>query len=274
MFPLCLLLGALTTVVIAWSLALWPTPATGLQTALMVARGPRDAELRQLYIVDERRAGVRTYFVIVGSGGPSGSTEQSWHPLVGRTSGTPIWTMRPADRPDILAAISIFPDFVTDGRASVRLPDAPYCPPWPRWLRRIPESPGGLIAHGGRASGWPFATMRSLMRMNAADSSPVWSGSRRILAAGVYQSSPRFAQDPESGSIPLLPDPIAFPASTAMWAALWLALLAGPGLIRRRLRTRRGQCLACAYDLRATPPDHPCPECGALRPSASRLPTP
>src|SRR5688572_19044163 len=33
---------------------------------------------------------------------------------------------------------------------------------------------------------------------------------------------------------------------------------------RRRLRAKRGQCLACGYDLRASPGD--CPECGARRP--------
>ncbi len=33
-------------------------------------------------------------------------------------------------------------------------------------------------------------------------------------------------------------------------------------LHRHAFRLRRGLCLRCAYDLRATSPDEPCPECG------------
>ena len=51
-------------------------------------------------------------------------------------------------------------------------------------------------------------------------------------------------------------------ADTTFFAALWWALLIAPGITRRALRRRRGQCPTCAYDLRATPPSNPCPECG------------
>jgi len=35
-----------------------------------------------------------------------------------------------------------------------------------------------------------------------------------------------------------------------------------PGRVRRALRRRRGLCIRCAYDLRATPAGSPCSECG------------
>jgi hypothetical protein len=63
-------------------------------------------------------------------------------------------------------------------------------------------------------------------------------------------------------------------AACAVWFPLWFAallLLASPGLWlshNRRLRRVRGRdrgiCLACGYDLRATP--ERCPECGAAAP--------
>jgi hypothetical protein len=47
---------------------------------------------------------------------------------------------------------------------------------------------------------------------------------------------------------------------SAFYGALVLALTTGPGMIRRFLRTRRGACPRCGYDLRGS--SGVCPECG------------
>ena len=69
------------------------------------------------------------------------------------------------------------------------------------------------------------------------------------------------------------------PQPTAVQAMLphWLLLLIGfplPAIAysrwhRTRGRRRRGECLACGYDRRATPAANPCPECGTVPPTAA-----
>lgn len=61
--------------------------------------------------------------------------------------------------------------------------------------------------------------------------------------------------------VPYLPLWRGLILNTLFYAAIWWALLALPRLIRRTLRSRRGLCPRCAYDMRGLT-DTPCPECG------------
>jgi len=55
-------------------------------------------------------------------------------------------------------------------------------------------------------------------------------------------------------------------ADALIWSIPWAALcFARP--LRIALRLRRHHCPHCNYDLAATPPDAPCPECGRTTPS-------
>ena len=55
-----------------------------------------------------------------------------------------------------------------------------------------------------------------------------------------------------------------FAINTVFYAAIVWLLFAGPFVLRRRRRIRRGLCPKCAYDLRGTPAGATaCPECGA-----------
>ena len=53
-----------------------------------------------------------------------------------------------------------------------------------------------------------------------------------------------------------------FAINTIFYAAILWLLFAVPLALRRRRRIKRGQCPACAYDLRGAS-HHACPECGA-----------
>ncbi|NUQ53902.1 MAG: hypothetical protein HUU19_14545 [Phycisphaerales bacterium] len=62
--------------------------------------------------------------------------------------------------------------------------------------------------------------------------------------------------------LPIYILPLGFTLNTLFYAAAWFTYLFGIRSIRRNLRTRRGLCTGCAYDLKGLPPGSPCPECG------------
>jgi hypothetical protein len=57
--------------------------------------------------------------------------------------------------------------------------------------------------------------------------------------------------------------PLGSAVNTAIFAALWWALLFLPGAFRRHLRLRRNHCPCCNYNLFGLPAGSSCPECGA-----------
>lgn len=71
-----------------------------------------------------------------------------------------------------------------------------------------------------------------------------------------------------SRALPTVPIWPGLLAGSAAFASAWGASILGVGAMRRWSRRRRGCCVRCAYDLSATPPGAPCPECGTPAPSA------
>jgi hypothetical protein len=69
-------------------------------------------------------------------------------------------------------------------------------------------------------------------------------------------------------ALPYKPVWLGFAINTIFYAAIFWLLFAGPGRLRRFIRTKRGLCPACGYDLRGQPPPDSdagrrvCPECG------------
>ncbi len=64
------------------------------------------------------------------------------------------------------------------------------------------------------------------------------------------------------GYIPLEPMWGGLGANVAAWSGLWLLLLEMPRAARHALRRRRGRCTRCGYDLRGLDLSTLCPECG------------
>ncbi len=70
-------------------------------------------------------------------------------------------------------------------------------------------------------------------------------------------------------ALPLRPVWSGVLMNSALCAALWWFLLAGPPALRRVLRTRAGRCPKCGYSLHGLAAGSPCPECGGA-PGAQR----
>lgn len=112
-----------------------------------------------------------------------------------------------------------------------------------------------------RAYGWPMLCLwegETVDGMNAGLTRWPWNGfSYGGLKVGMAGPLPHY--------LPTLPLSPGLLADTAIHGATWLALALLATHYRRATLLRRGLCLHCRYDLRATPPGSPCPECGKSR---------
>jgi len=121
----------------------------------------------------------------------------------------------------------------------------------------------------GQKSGWPLRSMACYqvwtMEVSLQHSSAMfYDGAWNRLSRGRFLPIWASHQWPAQGwfmKLPLLPITAGFITNTLIYASvLWLAFVA-LGVLRTSRRRRRGQCLACGYDLAALPR---CPECGTV----------
>lgn len=140
----------------------------------------------------------------------------------------------------------------------------------------IPEPQTTLNAVTTTAAGWPFLCLYGQVRYRS-DPTP------RSLVDWVYFVPP--GRTPLSSNFPMPHWPLPLRpiwwrliANTLIFSACWLLVLRSARILSLRMqrfrRMRRGLCPHCRYDLHATPPGLPCPECGTLIKTSSQPPAP
>lgn len=264
---LCLVLGLLTTVALAWA------------AALLVPLAPLSQQVRvQLMPNGGRSFGGRGggWFSLPPPSGVvalDGDHLQPWLLRVERLGATRvIWFEKgriynrttigpPGGSSAAVSSWSLATDTRDDPnfrRGDVRLPSNLR-----RRIEGIPQDVWGVMED---QRGWP---MRALKWQAVA---PRYETNERAghEDADVYKS--RWAiefppMDQQRGglaelrALPLMPVWSGLIIDTALFAGVWWIVLVSPRLVRASLRRRCGRCPACAYDLRGDLPGG-CPECG------------
>ncbi len=129
--------------------------------------------------------------------------------------------------------------------------------PWGDEL--LPQSESGRRVLDAR--GWPMLAMWGSFGVELPRGAPKavhW-------AVALPRQDVHGVRDDWTRVIPLAPIWLGFAVDTLFYGLAWVVLIAlvvGPGALRRASRRRRGRCLRCAYDLRGIPAGA-CPECGA-----------
>jgi hypothetical protein len=108
--------------------------------------------------------------------------------------------------------------------------------------------------------GWPFYCARGRID-TAPDQSSTTSRGLILTSSPLLDPFPRARQ----AALCYYPVPLGYALNTLFYAAAAIAVLLPLSILRRSLRTRKGRCPTCNYDLHATPEYLPCPECGTPR---------
>src|ERR1051325_5552505 len=171
---LSLVLGAFTTLGVAWACALCTPNSAAWYTTLNINQNGAEPA-RSLNIQQEARGGreliqLRIQYAV----GPAYVD----------------WRMTPGAQSEIEEAMASFPGARGESPEAIRTLEesagsvGPYgWPRWPWWMPDIPEVPTGLATYSARASGWPLRAMRSVGRSTDPDLPAHWQGSWRGLHA-------------------------------------------------------------------------------------------
>ncbi len=133
----------------------------------------------------------------------------------------------------------------------------------PSWGTML--NPGAELPDIGsdRAFGWPMPCLwYDVHGVLSQDAAGRWVVDRDTLHGGIFVKGDLSSRGADFRALPLRPITLAILADTFTLAIpLWLLLLGIP-FLRRRVRHRKGQCTVCGYDLRGDPKSV-CPECGS-----------
>lgn len=250
LFCVCILLGAVTTLAVAWACATWSDLEEQTPAAKLIQATPDNGWLRfsRHRGFGARRHETSAFIAHVDESGNATST----HITVQESGG-----------------------YVTvSGLVGLHLIESPYTihlhiddPYWSRLadLSKFDNQSGDFVDEEG-AFGWPVLAMWCSYYTMAWEKD---ESGKRIWQPPIYESvfrpsvSLRRVLPAGLGDRPLPLRPIAmgFATDTSLYSFAWWFVLIGANKARRWRPHAKGQCEHCAYDLRGTSSDR-CPECG------------
>lgn len=138
--------------------------------------------------------------------------------------------------------------------------DVPMPPrTWPEWMPLPPDDDSTFSTWEGRASGWPFLSLSSVLYIPENEVLPRSSWQLRVLPR-----LPAALNDPNGRTISFHPIPLGFAANSLLFALPFALIPLTFTLIRRMKRHRAGHCKTCGYSLAGLPANTTCPECSAI----------
>ncbi len=220
----CLLLGVVTTIAVAWACAAWVDPYTTIQPSPRRSGGAMDGRFYTFWIVGKHEA--------FGTA----RTHSQWASHASNDRG--------------------------ERRGPFFGPPEPLIPKWAPFLVPSADIPAGpQHVRVADARGWPFLAMWSGLSYD----DPIQLPTKTPTIMHGLVLNPSAMSTPSPGTtVRMLPLAIiwsGFLVDTALYSLVWVVLLTLIVAVRRRLRSRRGCCVTCGYDLRGTPHGQ-CPECG------------
>ncbi len=236
---ICLLLGLITTVAVAWTCAVWVHVGEGDlrqgwhdETDLQWMRGWRLS----------RRDAFGTHRLLAMARRTVPSPQKAPFPIVSRDELTPWWSSARQAMDDQVRTVRKeearrqAEGDTTTVRPTVFYDDArgwPLAALWCRWdAGLVPGGPeDGKLLHGG---------------IELEPVKPQRQGTRNA---------------DDQRALPLRPIWRGLAVDSLLYALIWFILVGGVGFVRREIRRVQGRCIKCGYDLRGA--EHEvCPECG------------
>lgn len=222
----CVLLGVVTTIAVAWACAAWVDPYATIQPSPRESGGAANGRHYAFWIVGESEAlgTMRTHSQWWG--GPSNNRGEQRGLFFG--------------------------------------PPEPLIPKWAPFLVPSADIPAGpQHVRVADARGWPFLAMWSGLSYDEPIQLPTKTPT--IMHGLVVNPSAMSGPSPGT-TVRMLPLALiwsGFLADIAFYSLVWFALLMLIVARRRVFRLRKGCCVICGYDLRGTPHGK-CPECGSV----------
>ncbi len=243
---LCVLLGVVTTLIVAWALAAWMPiemyPRTVVGAFERWGKAWSITEARPFGVVDR-------WWNDFGEGEPIQNAGDVLRALAPRDPGTQVANAR-SDHSAMAA----------------QRPGLQIWNEIPAWgaFASADRPPGNITIGSDTAFGWPrpclwYGVESTLDRFFMSITSD-------RLEGGVHLWGPVSSRGRDWHALPLRPIWSGLAVNVAIFAAIWWVALTGVPAARRALRRKRGWCPWCGYDREGLAAGAVCPECG--RPAA------